>query len=523
MTEDQQLLRRFTRQESPEALDEAVRRYRDLVYSSALRQTRDSHLAEDVTQAVFLVLWQKAGQIRDGVALGGWLLAVTRRAALHAMKKQDSQHRHERQAAKVESRDSPTIEEWNLIAPEIDAALSELSGKDRDAVVLRFLQNKSFAQVGVELGISEEAARKRVTRALDRLRARLNRKGHSLEVIALGLLLGGHGVKAAPTAPAAASLAAVTLAKAVIKMMALARIQLVSALAACLLLVAGTVVFLYGSARRPMNVAVVRATQPAPNPLPAPARAPVLQSPVFQAPAAGGPVVNRITVDPLNPNGSPAAAPTVQIVASRPAGVATRPDRAIDADLIPVYQRMNNAIMDPAVFTTPQLRQAAAPQTLGAIDEIVKMEEQRVNPFGFQDVFVLLKIVKLALDDPATIQENQRAIAAGGDGAALAAVMQAAARYLQVGQNADAQMQAIDEVQRTMNRLPAGAPVTFLPNVFAKNPPVTDAVADHLVEFLKADTHSVMSPISARSWASPETRARVKTQRAILISAPFEM
>src|SRR5262245_34964936 len=119
MTADQQLLQRYVRHAAPEALDELVRRYRDLVYSSALRQVRDPHLAEDVAQAVFIVLSKKASTIRQGVALGGWLLAVTRRAALNAMKKRAIQHRHERAAAKTEVFE--TVEaSWEQIDPVLD-------------------------------------------------------------------------------------------------------------------------------------------------------------------------------------------------------------------------------------------------------------------------------------------------------------------------------------------------------------------------------------------------------------------
>src|ERR1700733_455694 len=108
MNDDQELLQRYVSLNSREALEEIVRRYQDLVYSSALRQVRNRHLAEDVTQAVFLVLAQKARGIRPGSVLGGWLFTVTHRAAMHAMKKAQTQHRHEKAAAKADQYLSPS-------------------------------------------------------------------------------------------------------------------------------------------------------------------------------------------------------------------------------------------------------------------------------------------------------------------------------------------------------------------------------------------------------------------------------
>src|SRR4051794_5488032 len=103
MPHDHTCLQEYATHASRGSLDALIRRHMDLVYSSALRQVRDWHLAEDVTQAVFLILAKKANTIRDGVAVGGWLLAVTRRTAVHAMKRQDRDRRHEQALAKPEA------------------------------------------------------------------------------------------------------------------------------------------------------------------------------------------------------------------------------------------------------------------------------------------------------------------------------------------------------------------------------------------------------------------------------------
>jgi type II secretion system protein G len=169
MTEDQSLLHQYVREGSRPALDQIVRRHIALVYSSALRQVRDPDLSQDITQAVFLVLAQKARTIRSGEALSGWLLAVTRRACVDAMRKRATQRRHELAAARNES----TVAEadrWAEIEPLLDSAMDRLPAVDRDAIVLRYFNDRSFADVGSELGVSEDTARRRVSRAIEKLR-----------------------------------------------------------------------------------------------------------------------------------------------------------------------------------------------------------------------------------------------------------------------------------------------------------------------------------------------------------------
>ena len=161
MSDDRRLLSQYVETGSRKALQELIQRYLGLVYSSALRQVRDPNLAEDVTQAAFLVLTQKARTIRNGVAVGGWLLAVTRCVVVTVMRKQAIQNKHEQCAAKPEVLEAEAVgQEWKEIAPLLDAELNRLGQVDRDALVLRFFQDRSFAEIGVELGFSEEGARK---------------------------------------------------------------------------------------------------------------------------------------------------------------------------------------------------------------------------------------------------------------------------------------------------------------------------------------------------------------------------
>lgn len=245
MSEDQRLLHEYVALESREALEELIRKHLALVYSAALRQVRDSHLAEDVTQAVFLVLSQKAKSIRNGVAVGGWLLSVTRYVSVNAMKKQSIHRTHEELAARPEI--AQANESWDDVADQLDEELNSLASLDRDAIVLRFFQDRSFTQIGAELGMSADAARKRVSRALDRLRGRLARRVPSITAVALSGAIASRGVCAVSAIPnhlMAGTLAAcagnptpycVLLSKGAIKMIAWTKAKLVGALAACVL------------------------------------------------------------------------------------------------------------------------------------------------------------------------------------------------------------------------------------------------------------------------------------------------
>jgi len=169
--DDRELLSKFIAGSSPEAFAELVRRNADMVYSSACRQLGDEHLAEDVTQAVFILLARKAKHVRRTVA--GWLVCATCYACRDARKLAARREYHERRAGAMrlgQTREGEQIA-WESYAPALDAAMARLGGKDRDAVALRYLRGMSLKDVGASLGISEEAARKRVARSVDRLRA----------------------------------------------------------------------------------------------------------------------------------------------------------------------------------------------------------------------------------------------------------------------------------------------------------------------------------------------------------------
>src|ERR1043165_508474 len=124
-------------------LQQVIQQQLDFVYSAALRQVRDPHLAEDVTQAVFILLWKKYPMLKEGTIIEGWLYEATRYAAKSAMRSQRRREFHERAAATIE-KPQPENTTWERLAPVLDEAMSRLSKSDRDAVLLRYFGQKSF-------------------------------------------------------------------------------------------------------------------------------------------------------------------------------------------------------------------------------------------------------------------------------------------------------------------------------------------------------------------------------------------
>jgi len=199
MTENQLLLAKYVQSGSESAFRELVGRYLNFVYSTAVRLVgRDSHLAEDVTQTVFIHLARKAHRLPGDVALGGWLHRDTCNVASKMIRGQLRRQARERQAAEMNALPDHSQENLANIAPILDDAINGLGSEDRAAILFRFFEQMDFRSVGQALGSSEDAAKKRVNRALDKLHHRLRAKGVALPVTALAAALGAGVVQAAP-------------------------------------------------------------------------------------------------------------------------------------------------------------------------------------------------------------------------------------------------------------------------------------------------------------------------------------
>jgi RNA polymerase sigma factor (sigma-70 family) len=198
---DAQLLRAYAERRSEPAIGELVRRHVDFVYSAARRIVRDPHLAEDVTQGVFVALANNAGRLVDRAVLSGWLHRAAQNIAAQTVRTIERRRARESryiETAMNELLSSESEASWEHIAPHLDAAIGELSEPDRDALFLRYFQRKSAREIASTLSISDEAAQKRVQRAVDRLRDIFARRGLTVGASGFVVLLAANAVEAAP-------------------------------------------------------------------------------------------------------------------------------------------------------------------------------------------------------------------------------------------------------------------------------------------------------------------------------------
>jgi len=199
MTDTQQLLAQYVATGSEAAFRDLVSRYVDLVYSAAIRLVNgDTHLAEDVTQTVFADLARLARSLSREVMLGGWLHRHTCFVASKIMRGERRRQERERQAVEMSALEDHSAANLASLAPILDDAVNQLGAEDRAAILLRFFEQHDFKSVGEALGSNEEAARKRVDRALDKLQALLKVRGVALSGTALAATLAAGSVSAAP-------------------------------------------------------------------------------------------------------------------------------------------------------------------------------------------------------------------------------------------------------------------------------------------------------------------------------------
>ncbi|MCI0539832.1 MAG: sigma-70 family RNA polymerase sigma factor [Verrucomicrobiales bacterium] len=200
---DHELLRQFAEDASEEAFRQLVERHGGLVYGLALRQLRRPHQAEEVTHAVFAALAKKAAGLPSGTLLAGWLFRATRFAAAKLQRDEERRQRREHEAAMMMGTLAGTEPEgaWEQVVPLLDAELESLGDKDRSAVLLRFFEDRSFKEVGEALGASEDAAKMRVSRALEKLRQRFVKRGVTLSAAGLAGAFGSQASAATAFLP----------------------------------------------------------------------------------------------------------------------------------------------------------------------------------------------------------------------------------------------------------------------------------------------------------------------------------
>ena len=264
-TDDSALLRQYAENNSDEAFATLVTRHINLVYSVALRQVGNPHHAEEITQAVFIILAKKAASLRHDGGLPSWLFQVTRLTANNFVRSEFRRQRREQEAYMESIFDEPGGEAWPSIAPLLDAAVASLSEKDRRAILLRFYEGRNLSEVGMALGTSEDAVKKRVYRAVKKLRTFFTKRGVVLSATALTVAITANSVQAAPVAltksvtavaivkGSIAAASTLTLVKGAMKAMTWMKIKLTLAVSTSILAVGGVAVAIASSTNPPLT------------------------------------------------------------------------------------------------------------------------------------------------------------------------------------------------------------------------------------------------------------------------------
>ena len=249
--DDIELLEQYARDHSEAAFATLVTRHVNLVYSTALRSVGNPHAAEEITQAVFIILAGKARGLSRRTILSGWLYQTARLTAANFLRSEIRRQHREQEAYMQSLMNEPEPDVWPQIAPLLDMAMAGLGEKDRNAVVLRFFENKSLAEVGLVLGASEDAAKMRVNRALEKLRKFFSKRGVILPAALIAGAVSANSVHAAPvglaitvtaTAAKGSAVAAstLTLVKGALKLMAWTKMKTAAVAGAVVLLATGT-------------------------------------------------------------------------------------------------------------------------------------------------------------------------------------------------------------------------------------------------------------------------------------------
>jgi RNA polymerase sigma factor (sigma-70 family) len=203
-SDDMQLLQEYASGRSEEAFTALVSRHVNLVYSAALRSVRNPSQAEEITQSVFLTLARKSRALHRDTVLSGWLYQTARLTASNFIRTETRRQEREQQAHNQSTMNDSQPEAWMRVGPLLDEAMAQLSEKDRNALVLRFFEGKPLKEVGDALGSSEDAAKMRVNRALDKLRDFFHQRGITVAGAMLAEAICENSIQAAPAGLAAA-------------------------------------------------------------------------------------------------------------------------------------------------------------------------------------------------------------------------------------------------------------------------------------------------------------------------------
>jgi RNA polymerase sigma factor (sigma-70 family) len=251
-SDDNVLLRQYAESQSDEAFTELVARHINLVYSVALRQVGNPSHAEEIAQAVFIILAKKAALLRHEKALTSWLFQTTRLTTNNFIRSEIRRQRREQEAFMQSTQNETADAVWQQIGPALDDAVASLNEKNRRAILLRYYEGRNLREVGAVLGVSEAASEKRVARALEKLRKFFFKRGLPSAPAAIAGTISANSVQAAPVGlvktisavalvkGAVASASTLALAKGVLKIMAWSNTKAAIVAGAIALLIAGT-------------------------------------------------------------------------------------------------------------------------------------------------------------------------------------------------------------------------------------------------------------------------------------------
>lgn len=202
MGEDMDLVKEYAEHKTEHAFSELVSRHIDPVYSVAFRYTQNAHLAEEITQAVFILLAQKASSLGPKTILSAWLCHAARNIAIRTSTVQYRRQKREHEAymQSITEKTDSEPNAWNTIVPFLETALGQLKAREYDAIVLRFFNHKSFKEVAMALGTSEDGARMQVNRSLEKMRTFFLKRGVTLSIAVIAVAIAENSVQAAPAA-----------------------------------------------------------------------------------------------------------------------------------------------------------------------------------------------------------------------------------------------------------------------------------------------------------------------------------